>query len=197
MALATASRARAPRMAMGLPCGRRVPKGRVCWYPLKVREGSEDSTCAKLLRLLPRDVLMDCFPLVKERWFKRAGIWELQRATAYRGYAFAVTADPAGLYKALSKVDVNAEVAGADGRAWMPLAPDAQEWFERCMDESHVLRSSTAVIVDGVLHVQKGPLVGQEERIGKVDRHHRRCEVSVGWDGAFTEQMPIDVPFKS
>ena len=197
MALATASRTRAPRMAMGLPCGRRVPKGRVRWYPLRVREGSEDSTCAKLLRLLPRDVLMDCFALVKERWFKRAGVWELQRATAYRGYAFAVTADPAGLYKALARIDVNAEIAGADGRAWMPLAPDAQEWFERCMDEGHVLRSSTAVIVDGVLHVQEGPLVGQEERIGKVDRHRRRCEVSVGWDGGFTEQMPLDVPFKS
>ena len=197
MASATASRARGPRMAMGLPCGRRVPKGRVRWYPLKVREGSEESTCARLLRLVPRDVLMDCFPLVKERWFKRAGAWELQRAVAYRGYAFAVTGDPAGLYKALTKVDAHAEIAGADGRAWMPLAPDVQEWFERCMDEGHMLRSSTAVIVDGVLHVQEGPLVGQEERIGKIDRHRRRCEVAVGWDGGFTEQMPLDVPFKS
>ena len=79
----------------------------------------------------------------------------------------------------------------------MPLAPDAQEWFERCMDEGHVLRSSSAVIVDGVLHVQEGPLVGQEQRVRKVDRHRRRCEVSLGWDGAFTEQMPLDVPFKS
>ena len=167
------------------------------WYLLKVREGSEAATCAKLLRAVPRDVLIDCFPLRKERWFKRAGVWELQRVTAYRGYAFAVTADPSGLYKALSKLSVQAELAGADGRSWMPLAPDAQEWFERCMDEGHVLRSSTAVIVDGVLHVQEGPLVGQEPRIRKVDRHRRRCEVSLGWDGAFTEQMPLDVPFKS
>lgn len=197
MASAMASRAHAPRMAMGLPCGRRVPKGRVRWYPLKVREGSEESTCARLLRLVPHDVLIDCFALVKERWFKRAGVWELQRATAYRGYAFAVTADPSGLYKALSRLSVQAELAGADGRSWMPLAPDAQEWFERCMDGEHILRSSTAVIVDGVLHVQEGPLVGQEARIRKVDRHRRRCDVSLGWDGAFTEQMPLDVPFKS
>lgn len=94
-------------------------------------------------------------------------------------------------------VSVQAELAGADGRSWMPLAPDAQEWFERCMDEGHVLRSSTAVIVDGVLRVVEGPLVGQEQRVRKVDRHRRRCEVSLGWDGAFTEQMPLDVPFKS
>lgn len=184
-------------LAGGLPCGRRVPKGRVRWYLLKVREGSEAATCSKLLRALPRDLLMDCFPLVKERWFKRAGVWELQRVTAYRGYAFAVSADPAELSKALSKLSVQAELAGADGRSWMPLAPDAQEWFERCMDEGHVLRSSTAVIVDGVLRVVEGPLVGQEQRVRKVDRHRRRCEVSLGWDGAFTEQMSLDVPFKS
>lgn len=184
-------------LAGGLPCGRRVPKGRVRWYLLKVREGSEEATCAKLLRAVSRDLLMDCFPLVKERWFKRSGAWTLQRVTAYRGYAFAVTDDPATLSKALSHLSVQAEIAGVDGRAWMPLAPDAQEWFERCMDGEHVLRSSTAVIVNGVLRVQDGPLVGQEGSISKVDRHRRRCEVSLGWDGAFTEQMPLDVPFKS
>ena len=91
--VAERTRARAVRpagtLAGGLPCGRRVPKGRVRWYLLKVREGSEASTCAKLLRAVPRDVLIDCFPLRKERWFKRAGVWELQHVTAYRGYAFA------------------------------------------------------------------------------------------------------------
>ena len=65
-------------------------------------------------------------------------------------------------------------------------------------DGSHVIRSSTAVIVDGVLHVTDGPLVGQEDRISKVDRHRRRCEVAVGGPGEeFTEQAPLDVPFKS
>ena len=105
--------------------------------------------------------------------------------------------DPAGLHKALSKLSLQAELAGTDGHTWMPLAPDAQEWFERCMDAEHVLRSSTAVIVDGVLRVVEGPLVGQEAGISKVDRHRRRCEVALGWDGSFTEQMPLDVPFKS
>lgn len=180
-----------------LPRGHRVPKGRVRWYPLRVREGSERRTCSELLRLLPRDVLMDCFSIEKERWFKRAGVWELLCETAYRGYAFAVSADPAELYKALSRIGVKAELAGADGRTWMPLAPDAQEWFERCMDGERVLRSSMAVIVDGVLYVQEGPLVGQEDRIVKIDRHHKHCEVSIGWDGSFTERMPLDVPSKS
>ena len=52
--------------------------------------------------------------------------------------------------------------------------------------------------MDGALHVTDGPLVGQEARISKVDRHRRRCEVAVGGPGEeFTEQAPLDVPFKS
>lgn len=51
MAEATLNRTRqrtvraASTLAGGLPCGRRVPRGRVRWYLLKVREGSEAATC--------------------------------------------------------------------------------------------------------------------------------------------------------
>ena len=190
---------RASRMAMGLPCGRRVPRGSERWYLLKVREGAEDATCEKLLRLVPRDILTDCFCIKKERWFKRGGAWSLQTIPAYRGYAFAVTADPAALYKQLAGASTYAELCGADGRAWMPLSPAAQTWFARCMDERHVLRGSTAVIEDGILHVTEGPLKGQEAHVRDVDRHRRRCMVDVG-DGAlggFSELMAIDVPIKT
>ena len=72
------------------------------------------------------------------------------------------------------------------------------KWYESVVDDRHVIRSSTAVIEDGVLRVVRGPLAGQEERISKVDRHRRRCTVRVvDGDGGFTEQVPMDVPFKS
>ena len=48
--VAERTRSRAVRpvgtLAGSLPCGRRVPKGRVRWYLLKVREGSEAATCS-------------------------------------------------------------------------------------------------------------------------------------------------------
>ncbi|MFQ9178772.1 MAG: hypothetical protein ACLR3C_01865 [Eggerthella lenta] len=116
--VAERTRARAVRpagtLAGGLPCGRRVPKGRVRWYPLKVREGSEASTCAKLLRAVPRDVLIDCFPLRKERWFKRAGVGAAAR-DRLPGLRVRRVGDPAELSKAISKLSVQAELAGADG----------------------------------------------------------------------------------
>ena len=55
--------------------------------------------------------------------------------------------------------------------------------------ETHRVEPKPFVIVDGVLHVIDGPLVGQEERISKVDRHRRRCTVRVAdGDGGFAEQ---------
>lgn len=185
-------------LAGGLPCGRRVPKGRVRWYLLRMPEGREATICAELKRLLPGSVLKDAFVLRKERWMKRAGVWFLEPVNMYRGYAFAISSDAAGLAKAIAGLTLPVELVGTDVRSWAPLADEAAAWYAAAMDGSHVIRSSTAVIVDGVLHVQSGPLVGQEPRISKVDRHRRRCQVRVGdGDAAFTEQAPIDVPFKS
>lgn len=185
-------------MPMGLPCGRRVPKGNLRWYLLRVPEGREQSVCDLLKRIIPRELLEDAFAPRKERWAKRGGAWGLETVRMYRGYAFAATRDVSGLAKALARTTAAAELVGEFGRSWMPLAPEAQGWLEAAMDGEHVIRNSVGVIQDGVLHVQMGPLVGQEARVSKVDRHKRRCFVRVCDGGAgFAETMPLDVPSKS
>lgn len=192
------SGARGGSLAAGLPMGRRSPRGRARWYLLRMPEGREASICAELRRLLPESVLADAFVLRKERWMKRGGTWFLEPVNMYRGYAFAISSDAAGLAKSLARLTLPVELVGTDVRSWAPLADEAAAWYAAAMDASHVIRSSIAVIEDGVLRVQSGPLVGQESRISKVDRHRRRCQVRVGdGDAAFTEQAPIDVPFKS
>lgn len=185
-------------LAASLPMGRRSPRGRERWYALRMPEGRETDLCEELKRLLPKSVLTDAFVLRKERWMKRGGTWFLEPVEMYRGYAFAISADAAGLAKALSRLTLPVELVGTEIRSWAPLSDAAADWYSDAMDASHVIRSSTAVIVDGALHVTEGPLVGQEARISKIDRHRRRCQVTVidGGDG-FTEQVPLDVPFKS
>ena len=201
MPAATASATRSDAhgvLAAGLPMGRRSPKGRERWYALRMPAGREVSLCAELKRLLPKSVLTDAFVLRKERWMKRGGTGSWSPVEMYRGYAFAISADAAGLAKALSRLTLPVELVGTEIRSWAPLSDAAADWYADAMDASHVIRSSTAVIVDGALHVTEGPLVGQEARISKIDRHRRRCQVTVidGGDG-FTEQVPLDVPFKS
>lgn len=192
------SEVRGGSLAAGLPMGRRTPRGRDRWYLLRMPQGREASICNELKRLLPESVLTDAFILRREHWMKRGGVWFLEPKNMYRGYAIAISSDAAGLAKAISRLTLPVELVGTDTRSWAPLSDEAASWYASVTDGSHVIRSSTAVIVDGVLHVQSGPLVGQEERISKIDRHRRRCTVRVvDGDGGFTEQAPIDVPFKS
>lgn len=161
-------------------------------------EGREAELCEELKRLVPSNLIKDAFVLRRERWTKRGGTWLLESVNMYRGYAFAISPDAAGLAKALMRLSLPVELVGTEVRSWAPIADEVADWYATAEDSQHVIRSSTAVIVDGALHVTEGPLMGQEARISKVDRHRRRCMVAVdGPGGGFTEQAPIDVPFKS
>ena len=193
--------AAAPRtnlMPAGLPAGRRTPRGRLRWYLVHTPEGMERLTCGKILQLIPRDLLDDAFVLSKEHWMKRSGMWSLRTTQMYPEYFFAATSDVLGLCKALSTLSFHVEVVGARERACMPLSEEVRAFFERVTDASHVIRSSTAVVEDGVLRVLDGPLVGEEERIVKVDRHKRRCWVQIGEaEGSFLQTFALDIPRKS
>ena len=181
----------------GLPCGRRSPRGRVRWYLVHTEPGREQAICDRVRSIVSPELLRDAFVMRQERWFKRAGTWSIVTAQPFPEYFFVATPDVVALDRELSRLSFPARIAGAAERAYTPMADDAQAWFECALDANHVLRNSVAVIVDGELHVQKGPLVGQESRMSRIDRHRRRCTVRVSdADGGFSTRMPLDVPFK-
>ena len=116
MTVAAASAARSAAhggsLAAGLPMGRRTPRGRERWYLLRMPEGREATLCAELKRLLPGSVLSDAFVLRKERWMRRGGVWFLEPVNMYRGYAFAISSDAAGLAKAIAGLTLPVELVG-------------------------------------------------------------------------------------
>ncbi len=178
----------------GVPIGRRSPRGSRRWY-LVHAPGRERATCERLLRLVPRELLEDAFVMRKERWRKYRGEWRLYPVPMYHGYLFVVTEDAVALDRELAGLTFPARIARTDGRHLAPLSRAAQGWYEGVLDAQRVIRSSTAVIEGGELRVRSGPLVGQEARVVKVDRHRRHCLVEV--DEGFAECVPLDVPFKS
>ena len=168
------------------------------WYLIHTPAGAERATGEKLLKLIPCSLLADAFTLSKERWEKRGGMWSLCRVQMYPEYLFVVSRDIQGLKSALRKLSFHVDLVGAAERSIMPLSEDARAFFEKAAGAERVIRSSTAVIEDGVLQVTEGPLVGCERQIIKVDRHKRRCWVSVGEPGGgFLETLPLDVPVKT
>ena len=180
----------------GMPVGRRSPRGRRRWYPVW-GPGREQATCDRLKAILPESLLADAFVLRREQWRKRQGVWEKRVVPLWEGYLFVSTIDVASLDKAMSKLSFPAQVARGEGH-YAPLDDAAQAWYERVCDGEHVIRSSTGVIVGGELDIQEGPLVGQEQRIKKIDRHKAVCWVAVGdASSGFRERAPLVVPFKS
>lgn len=149
-------------------------------------------------RVIPHELLQDAFVMQKEFWFKHDGAWSLQTKPLYKEYFFVVTHDAAALDRALSQLSFGCRIAGSSERAYTPIPGDAQKWYCSVLDDEGVVRNSVARIEDGVLHIERGPLVGQEARVKKIDRHKRWCLVEVGDDGsAFRELLPLDVPSKT
>lgn len=192
-----AERAERAEALGGMPIGRRTPRGTKRWY-LVHAPGREQVTCEKVKKLVPPELLDDAFVMQKERIRKRDGKWVTYTVPMYQDYFFVVTKDVSALDKELSKLSFPARIAKGEGRHYAPMAQEAQSWYERMMDDTHTIRTSTAVIVDGELRIQDGPMVGQEECVTKIVRHKSMCAVAVGEGGStFSEFVPFAVPFKS
>ena len=193
-----ASGARTAAPESPFPAGRRVPKGTLRWYPVRVPEGREAASAQRLRKLVPAGALDDAFAVSRERWFKRSGAWTVQEVPLYRGYVFAASRDAAALGRELDRLGMRSDARQEGGRM-VPLADDVRAWICASMDASGVLRASEGVIEGGVLHVTAGPLAGQEARVAKVDRHRRTCDVRVGREGGrdVVERLALNVPEKS
>ena len=181
----------------GMPVGRRTPRGKKRWY-LVHAPGREQSTCEKVKKIIPKDLLEDAFVMRREHVKKYHGEWLTTTTLMYPEYFFVVTRDVNALDKELSKLSFPAHVCKGDNRFYAPMAEEAQEWYEQMMDASHIIRTSTAVVIDGELQIQKGPMMGQEARVTRILRRKSLCKVAVGEGGsAFEECVPFVVPFRS
>ena len=146
--------------AAPFPAGRRVPKGTLRWYPVRVPEGREAAAAERLRKLASAGALDDAVVVSRERWFKRAGAWSVQTQPLYRGYVFAVSRDAAALGRELDRLGLHGGARQEGGRP-VPLADDVRQWIAASMDGAGVLRASEGVIEGGSLRVTKGPLAAK------------------------------------
>lgn len=139
-------RAAASAVPAGMPVGRRTPRGKRRWYLVHAPQ-REQATCDKLKRLIPPELLEDAFVMRKDRVRKRHGQWVTYQVPMYRDYIFVVKRDVGALDAELGKLSFPARVCRGENRFFAPMAEEAQAWYERMMDATHTIRTSTAVIV--------------------------------------------------
>lgn len=149
------------------------------WYVAQVQAGRERSTLEMCRRIVPSDVLEDCFMPEYETLWKIRGEWRLVRKLLFPGYLFFVTDDIDALHKALLRVPMPIRLLGNEENSFFPLNDKERDWFLSFMDGSHVVRMSEGYITGDKITVTRGPLMGFEGDIRKVDRHKRRAYIDV------------------
>ena len=179
----------------GFAAGRRSPRGVSRWYAVRVPEGREAATAARLRAVVPAALMPDVFSITKERWFKRGGEWSLQAKPLFPGWLVAETPDPRALAAELARLSFPADLATGDGRTYLPMSKEAQAFYESHMDAGRCLRNSVGSVEGRDLRICSGPLAGREAEVLSWDRRRRFCLVAAGEGaGAFTESMPLDIP---
>lgn len=158
------------------------------WYVAQVRSGQETAVRDMCKQMVDPEILQDCFIPEYETMRKMQGEWQSVRRCLFPGYVFVVTESLAGLVTALKKVPASIHLLGQGDRegAILPLSTEEQDWIAAFTDETHCVRMSEGYIEGEAITVTRGPLVGREAIIRKVDRHKRRALIEMTMFGRTT-----------
>lgn len=141
------------------------------WYVVQTVVGRERATAKLITNTVPQDVLQECFNPEFETEIKVRGAWVLVHKSMLPGYLIAVAADPRALDGALRSLTCFARVVKQGGE-YVPLTNDEAALIDTFTEPGNRVVPMSRGFKDGdAVVIQKGPLVGHQARIVKVDRH--------------------------
>ncbi|WP_165249188.1 antiterminator LoaP [Adlercreutzia sp. ZJ141] len=149
------------------------------WYVAQVQAGRETATRNLCKLMVSPQAMEDCFVPEYETMWKVRGEWRLVHRLLFSGYVFFVSDDPKELHKQLLRVPMPIRILGNEKNAYFPLTDKERDWFLSFMDGNHVVRMSEGYITGDKVTVTRGPLMGFEGSIRKIDRHKRRAYLDV------------------
>ena len=101
----------------------------------------------------------------------------------FPGYLFFVTDDVESLHEGFMHVPASIRILGDGEKSFYPLTDKERDWFLSFMDGEHVVRMSEGIIKGDRVTITRGPLMGFEGDICKIDRHKRRAYINVSLFG--------------
>ena len=156
------------------------------WYVGQVLAGKEAATLSQCRRLVGKSVLHESFVPEYETMWKTADGWRPERRLLFPGYLFFVTDNVEALAAGLANVPNRVRILGDEENSFMALTDSERDWFLAFIDQDRVVRMSEGVIENDQVRITKGPLMGKEARIRKIDRHKRSAFVEVDMFGRKT-----------
>lgn len=141
------------------------------WYVVQVMGGKENATRDLVERLVPSEVLEECFVPAYETQIKFRGTWKTVQKPLFPGYVVAVTDRVDELRQALHGVPEFTRVL-ALGETFVPL--DEADRALICaftQKEDRTVKMSFGVMEGDRVVVTSGPLMGREGWIREINRH--------------------------
>ena len=116
--------------------------------------------------------VLDTFVLQRELPYRKDGVWQTRTDLLFPGYVLVATNDVDTLEHQLNLITEFHQLV-CRGDAVATLAPDEVALIRALGGSSRTVGVSLGEIVTGELVVRRGPLVGREAIIAKIDRHKR------------------------
>lgn len=153
------------------------------WYVVQTVAGREFAVCRLIESLVEDDVLQECFVPKYEVQKQFRGQWRTCTATLFPGYLIVVTDRVDELESQLRRVPAFARVLSNDG-GFVPLERDEVAWIDAFTEKGHrTVGVSEGVIEGDRIIVLKGPLVGREGWIRKINRRKRTAYLEIDMFG--------------
>ena len=148
------------------------------WYVLQVRTGTEESIRLQCRNKISEAVLKRCFIPYYEEKKRIRGEWTLQKKVLFPGYVFVITDELDELYQSLKNVIGLTKLIGT-GQEIVPLTEEEREFLLEFGGEDQIVEMSEGIIADSKIIVTKGPLIGKEGYIKRIDRHKRKAWLEI------------------
>ena len=149
------------------------------WYVVQTMAGREFAVQRQIEQFASDDVLDECFVPQYEVQKHLRGEWRTCTAVLFPGYLIVVTDRVDELEAQLRRVPAFARVLSNDG-GFVPLERDEVAWIDAFTEKGHrTVGVSEGVIEGDRIIVLKGPLVGREGWIRKINRRKRTAYLEI------------------
>lgn len=142
------------------------------WYVLHCQKGKEEMIVNSCRQRIEKNVLMDAFVFTYDRMKLYGGSWHTETTPMFPEYVFLEAEHQESLSEQLEPYREFVQIL-EDRTSLRRVSPEEEEFLRILCGEQHHLRMSRGIIREGVTHVTQGPLIGQEDKIMKIDRHKR------------------------
>lgn len=140
------------------------------WYVIQVARGREEAMAQLISRVVPADVLQECFYPRFATEIKVRGSWIPVEKPLFPGYLIGVTNNPQKLDRSLIDLPEFARVL-MQGDVYAPLAKDERTLIGGFTSPGkRVVPMSMGVKQGDTVVVTSGPLVGRQAMIASVNR---------------------------